>query len=419
MIRSIWLIIALILTVKIEIIQVQQMDEYCQNLDNNRVICTNFTDFVQLNLSYFKTSNGSGYSGLIFKPMNPVILDDSLTLIDLEVEDNYEIEFNTLRGFNVLSNPLAYLGATKKAMLTFKNSNIELYYENKVIDVDTCNYIIQNELLLSLLFTCKKFILESPIFSSSPICPIIFDGASLDVFEVQNINPTNKFSIIKSSLLNKTNLPNDFYDVNINKFQISFSDFVLDESILSSYIFSKLNYLSITSSFLRDIQSDLFKYFSYLKILEVQLYNFNEFILTIGSDDSWITNLNTNISVDLSNETDVEINQVNKMKFYLTDLNETYLYPNEDFCLFVNYPHSKLVVPIINTQNDLECTCTLLWLLQYKSLFQNGTSNDLETLSVKLCINRFDFDQLISKCDFQDRITLCKSNTKNINAIFI
>jgi len=401
MIRNILLFPILIGT-----IYVQQMDEYCKNQDNNEVVCTNFTDFAQLNLSFFKPSNADEYSSLVFKPINPILLDDSLILQNLKVEDNYAIEFESLSGFSILSNPLVYLDLTKKAMLTFKKSNIEFTYENNTIDVNTCNFILQNELFISILYSCKNFILDNPIYSSLPICPIIFDGANLEILEVQNVNPTNKFSIIDSSLLNVTNLPRE-YDINITMFRISLSDFTLDKSILSSFVFAKLQYLSIVNSYLRNIQNDLFKSFSFIKVFEVDLYNFEDFIQTARREDSWLSYLNINITVDLTNETDFNNNREYKMQFYLTDLNKTYLYPDEDFCSFVSYPHSKLVVPIINTKENLDCTCTLLYLLQYKSLYQNQSINELDTPSVNKCINHPYFDQLVSVCDFKKKIMLC------------
>ena len=64
--------------------------------------------------------------------------------------------------------------------------------------------------------------------------------------------------------------------------------------------------------------------------------------------------------------TELNVHQCLTHLVYLTDLNETYLYTEEDFCLFKDFPHSKLVVPKINTKPNLECTCTLLYLLKYK-----------------------------------------------------
>jgi hypothetical protein len=88
------------------------------------------------------------------------------------------------------------------------------------------------------------------------------------------------------------------------------------------------------------------------------------------------------------------------------------LYPEEDFCLFKNFPHSKLVVPKINTKPDLQCTCTLLWLIQYKSLYQEGALNYLDTPSVSKCLDDPNFEALVNNCNFELKIqTQCLGET--------
>jgi len=36
--------------------------------------------------------------------------------------------------------------------------------------------------------------------------------------------------------------------------------------------------------------------------------------------------------------------------------------PNEDICLFQDFPHSHLVYPFVFPEKKIECTCTLKWL---------------------------------------------------------
>ena len=84
MIQNIYLIFILMF-IKIDRIFLQQMDAYCQNQDNNGLICSNFDAFTQLNLSYFKPENENGYKSLIFKPAKLILLDDSLVLLNLKI----------------------------------------------------------------------------------------------------------------------------------------------------------------------------------------------------------------------------------------------------------------------------------------------------------------------------------------------
>ena len=63
-----------------------------------------------------------------------------------------------------------------------------------------------------------------------------------------------------------------------------------------------------------------------------------------------------------------------------------------------------LVVSKINTKPNLEFTCTLLYLLEYKSLYQEGTLNDFDTPSVNKCLNDPNFDQLVINFDYNNKI---------------
>jgi len=146
-------------------------------------------------------------------------------------------------------------------------------------------------------------------------------------------------------------------------------------------------------------------------ILELELNNFQEFIQTI---DDWMLSLNSNISVDLTLQTDIDKNKQNEMYIKLTDLKKQYTYSDKDFCLFKNFPHEKLVYPIINTKSDLECSCTLLWLLQYNKQALNNSL--LITDSTRNCINRPDFDNATSICRFEQTIYECDNPTTTTNS---
>ena len=389
----------------------QQADAYCK-IQNNGLICQNFNDFAQLNLSYFVPENISadGFESLKFSPTAPIFLDDSLLLTGIKVKNNYEIQFDSLSGFDILSNPLAFLDLSKKGIVTFSNSKLELFYENKTIDINTCSYILQNELIITLMYSSASFIVENSIYSANPICPILFDGSKLELFHLTNISPNNKFSIIESELLNLTNLPHE-YSCTIGKFQIEGSDLTLDQSILSTLVFKNLYYLSIVNSFVRNIQQDLFKSFSFMKIVEFKLKNFEEFVQISENSNKWLSNLNIQISVDLNNITEVDNFLEFQMEFYLTDLNARYDFPEKDLCLFKDFPHQRLVAPKINTKPDLECTCSLLWLLKYKYVYQIATLNELSTPSTSNCLNKANFDELIENCNFKVKLEECDALT--------
>ena len=89
---------------------------------------------------------------------------------------------------------------------------------------------------------------------------------------------------------------------------------------------------------------------------------------------------------------------------------KTYDFPEDDFCLFKNFPHNKLVRPIISTKADLECSCTLLWLLKYKNIYTIDGVNPMETDSTRSCMQKSNFDQLVKECKFNTMLADCTDN---------
>jgi hypothetical protein len=340
---------------------------------------------------------------LALNPLGLLSLDNDLEFDNLNVQSNYDVILSNIGQIDFLSNPFAVLNAAIMNKITILDSIFEIVYENKTIDATTCNYLAQNEIFISLVETSSSLILENTRFSTNPYCQYFFNSAKLDYFKIENLNSTNKFEFIDASLVT---LRDDF-ESTVSEFVIEKSDFTLNSKLLDKIVFKNIYIFKIANSSLRDIQQDLFKSFAYMKSFDVELNNFEEFIQSSSNNNTWFSYLNINVNVDLKNMTDFNNNKDSKMQLYLTDLKQGYLYPEEDFCLFKNFPHSKLVVPKINTKPDLQCTCTLLWLIQYKSLYQEGALNYLDTPSVSKCLNDPNFEVLVNNCNFANKINDC------------
>jgi hypothetical protein len=271
-----------------------QQNLYCK-VFGRKLVCENFNSFDQLDLTNIQTEFNETFQSLEFHPSTPLILDFDLDLKNIQVENNYLVIFKNLNGFNLLANPFATLDVKKKVQIKFVDSKFEYLYNAKPILVDECNYLLENEILISILDTAESFVLEKPTYSNNPICPILFKEANVFSFDLSNINPNNKFSFIDSSLLN---FGPDFR-TKIFNFTIDSSDFSLDGSILDKNVFQGLFYFLITNSYLRNIQTDLFSTFYALKSLRFELYNFDEFI-KVNAKNEWIKYINSNVTVDLN-----------------------------------------------------------------------------------------------------------------------
>jgi len=380
------------------------MHPYCK-YNQSTLVCENFESFTQLEFSSFA---GKPVEVLALNPLGFTTLDNDLEFDNLNVQSNYEVILSNVGQIDFLSNPFAVLNAAITNKITILDSVFEIVYENKTIDVTTCNYLAQNEIFVSLVETSSSLILENTRFSTNPYCQYFFNRAKLDYFKIENLNSTNKFEFIDASLVTLR----DEFESTVSEFVIEKSDFTLNSNLLDKIVFKNIYIFKIANSSLQDIQQDLFKSFPYMKSLDIELNNFEEFIRS--SNNTWLSYLNIDVNVDLKNMTDFNNNKDSKMQLYLTDLKQGYLYPEEDFCLFKNFPHSKLVVPKINTKPDLQCTCTLLWLIQYKSLYQEGALNFLDTPSVSKCLNDPNFEVLVNNCNFEFKIqTQCLGETSS------
>jgi hypothetical protein len=125
----------------------------------------------------------------------------------------------------------------------------------------------------------------------------------------------------------------------------------------------------------------------------------------------WSLSLNSDVKVDLNNITELESGEskTNQFKLNVVDVGGNYKFPDKDFCLFTEFPHSQSVFPIINTTPNLTCTCSLLWVIQYAPYYKD--QNEIRTNSVRRCLEDPNFDQLLADCKFEEKINECQKCT--------
>jgi hypothetical protein len=98
----------------------------------------------------------------------------------------------------------------------------------------------------------------------------------------------------------------------------------------------------------------------------------------------------------------------------LRDESGTYMYPDSDFCLFKSFPHSRLVFPVLNSNRELNCTCTIVWLIQ----FWKFANKDIRTSAVYGCFNMttISFDLMVYNCKFEKRLKACAGNESDASS---
>jgi len=115
------------------------------------------------------------------------------------------------------------------------------------------------------------------------------------------------------------------------------------------------------------------------------------------------------------------------LQFYdkSSDLTEPYAYADIDLCLFKHFPHTQLVYPSILLGQQIECTCTLVWLLSYSNddyfLLEENYLKKSFGFSLKKFLNltaRYCFDALNeSVCDFKKMFKKCSNEETTLNLV--
>ncbi len=358
----------------------------CCNIKENELECDD--EIISFNSSQVYTA-----ITLSFSNEKEKILDSNLFVSnELKLADNFTLNLKNIRGFGMI-NPFSER-KINNGSLFLDDSAFNFYSNENLIDESLCQEISDNEIFVSAFDVFSHMVsLGSNNIYSNKTCPIHFKNSNINTFRLNDLNQATeqlRFVQLNNTQLNCTIKNVEIFDsVSLN----------LNNQLFDMNLFSRINSLLVDNSILNDIQDDLFSDFNELKSIELKLNNFKDFVEQ--SSMKWLNSLNTNVTTD-SNNTDDQ----RQMFITLTDLISTYEYPDDDLCKFKDFPHERLVFPVINTKPNLNCTCTLIWLIQYKDRVSGGPQR-LETSSTKNCLNNPDFNSKVLDCNFPNRLTEC------------
>ena len=220
---------------------------------------------------------------------------------------------------------------------------------------------------------------------SEPLNPIWFKEArieEMDLYGFANTSLQKNFLSFAVKEDNYTSLLAEKLDSIIGTVAITAAfNLILDSTILNAHVHRQTTYV-VYSGVLRSIEDDLFLQHRFLNRLYLALKNLRNFWHSSTQHHKWLRSLNANLNLSSqsnksssgssSNDQKITIFKASQL-FYLGigDYFGRYTYPNEDFCLFLKYPHKQLVVfyqidEILNTLKNVTIrTCTLLHLFQF------------------------------------------------------
>jgi hypothetical protein len=300
------------------------------------------------------------------------------------------------------------------------NVKFDIYQNGTLLTEDKCKKENFDRNMTSFI-GMKKLVLVDNVFYDNKICPYVFINTRLNVLSLLQI--ANSF--IFKNRLEFMDIEDDTNLINtkeLNSCEINIVYEPISLRILNEFIFKNLNFLVITG-ICQEVQIDLFKYFHQLRVVQISPENFEGFL---HSGTKWMNSLNSDLSVNLANDVEFRKYIYRIITLQLVDTKDklkiAYTFPDKDFCLFKNFPHSQMITPVIILgKGGLECTCSLIWLHQYWQRYHDQHSHNFEynnniyfnkphleyLRSKEICLKNQNFSLLYQNCNFTQLSSKC------------
>jgi hypothetical protein len=362
-----------------------------------------------------------------------ILLNNDLNLsgvLNIFNRSNSQIDvlLQNVNGFNANSRDI------KKTLI---NNGKSMQLSNVIFDFYSEGHMITNEICKSENFdsktnffgNIKALLLTAHVCYNSKICPYVFMNTQLEQLFLGEISNSLIFrNRIEFVSVNKTS---DF-DMNIKTFQFLVLNFfceTLSSSNLNPFVFKTLTYLLIKGK-LEHIEANLFEGFQKIRFISIKS---DELINFFHLGTKWLNSINKDLNVNLKKKLEFRGNTHRLVSIEIavqswSMFNTYYTFPNEDICLFKDFPHSQLILPLIifdaSRFEYIECTCTLVWLQQYYKLyFYNNFSQFNEYINIEPAYKDFFANETLMKCHqseeyFDEKFLACNFSQRFENCNF-
>jgi hypothetical protein len=274
--------------------------------------------------------------------------------------------------------------------LTIADSRFDFYYKGVLIDtLEKCKNMERADVSKSVLKANLK--LENNDYRGF-ICPFLFSiGETLLVKNITTKNSPRFMNVIPKT-------PIDI-NPNLNAFDIYFSEVSLDRTLLNDLVFGNMKLFGIFDGKIASIQSSIFRRFKKLLLINFELQDVSSFVRETNNE--WLSSVNSDVRIDFNDQSSIDAYRSREMYIDFG----TYDYPEEDFCYFRRFPAQRLVFASMARTTAKECSCTVIWLLQFYSLSSNKQIL-LNDFTIRCSAN---LPQSIQSCKFNEKIKACNN----------
>jgi hypothetical protein len=395
---------------------IENLKDYIQNLDllslNIYNTGSSFEDIrITCNISFAFIDYIQIYS------KKRLTLDNSLNLTGLNIIGSTKpillVLFNLI-GIDIKTETFSFLANEYSEIYFFIDySKFDLYSKGKLLTNDDCKKSYYDK--VNFFTNIKRFNFGyDTIFGQNKICPYLFNNSQLT--ELSIFSHTNSF--IKKNMfefleINETVQANT---IQLNEFRYFFIYMHFDSvssKIINPYAFKNIEQIRLYG-YILNIQYDVFKNLNSLNMITINTIKIRT-LFHNGND--WLDNLrfsdgksSTNKMYDFPSLLLILVND-----YQPNTLTHLYEYLDEDFCLFSNFPHEKLVYPLIQPGKNvlINCSCTLLYLIRNHNLYFyiDKIINEIYPDGVEDLANVYCKLELVAhECDLSSRLSKCNSS---------
>lgn len=396
--------------------------------DHIILLCTNFVSLSQFNLTNCQLNHSIRVHAYLqfyfedntFLSSGLSIMADMVHLIRTSIDFN--LYLTNLAGIDMSffldlikptdSNHHTLFDPRSPIELMISNSQLRLFYNDQnLMDPENCNtqnfeFLIDND-GENILGHFIGFGLSRITPVNNKMCKYLFQNLTISVIQLSEVS-IQFYGDTNSTSQSNLNAAIKTLDLSVQY------KLILNVDSLHPEIFNQIESLMILDSSLLYIQTHLFKdRFLQLRSFYLEIINIRD-ILHGPCGIEWVKVMNWNVEpIDLSltkspsnlNYIQDAINRYSLIiTFYVYQNAELlpvnlfpfleYQFPDEDFCLFNDFPMYRLVFAQVHGMAYLSCTTA--WLLQYEYLYPSNAI--LYTLEPDLFRTYCNLTDLMNKC---------------------